>query len=92
MVVDMADSLQESLRSVYPAAEFTLKRYPDAGWMLDVRLGERFFVVDFSPTRGFGFDEIEVDEGLDSSFSRAASDFNDLVEKLVVLMRSEDAV
>ncbi|MET0386572.1 MAG: hypothetical protein ABW321_11465 [Polyangiales bacterium] len=89
MVADMADSLQHRLKTLYPAMEFALRRYPSAGWMLDIRLGERFFVVDFSPTRGFGFDEIEDEEGLDSSFTRAASGLDDLLEKLAVLVGSK---
>jgi hypothetical protein len=81
------DVLLKRLQAIFPAAELELERFPSGAWLLDMRLEERFFVASFSPSDGYGFDEVKDGDGLTSNFTHAASGLDELVEGLSKLVR-----
>ena len=57
-------SLAEELHRCPAAFTIELVTFPSGAAMLDVRYRERLFVMVYSPSSGFGVDEVRTHEGL----------------------------
>jgi lactoylglutathione lyase len=63
-------------------ADAKLTEFPSGGAMLDVRHNSKLFVMACSPTKGFGVDRVEEDDGFVSAYAHAFSTFSPAAEQL----------
>jgi hypothetical protein len=90
----MIDELTPFIRHVkqaLPGASTTITPFASGGLLLDVRVGERSFVMAYSPTNGFGVDEIMGGEGFESGYKYHSSDFTGAAELLLRLLTARQA-
>jgi hypothetical protein len=62
-MVEKIRGLAEQIRASASDAEVEFTAFPSGSAMIDVRRGGRLFVLAYSPTRGFGVDEVRDGEG-----------------------------
>lgn len=79
-------ALEQRLRDRFPMAMFEVIQLTSGAFMLDMRIGRRFFVVAFSPTHGFGVDEVHEGDAIDSSYRYSANGIDDVVRQLADLV------
>lgn len=83
-----SEQIRDAVLKKYPSATVDVESFPSGAEMVDVRWSDRLFVCAFSPTHGFGIDEVHENEGLDSSYRHAARDGEEALAKLFELMES----
>jgi hypothetical protein len=79
-------SLEQKLRGQFPTAVLDVTWFASSAFMVDVRLGSRLFVVAFSPTTGFGVDEVQESDDIDTSFRYSAANVDEVISKLTNLV------
>jgi hypothetical protein len=86
-VAEFGRTLSTAERSV------ELKRFPSGAAWLDVRFGDRLFILAYLPTHDmFGVDEVGPDDGLGTWFRHGFREFDEAREKLLELMRAPACV
>jgi hypothetical protein len=83
---ELAD-LQGHVASLSGNMQTELATFPSGAAMLDVRYRGRLFVLAYSPTDGFGVDEVEEEVvGLGTWFRHNYDDFAAAKDKLLTLL------
>lgn len=83
--------LATTLDATAGCARSELTLFPTGGVMLDVhRKDGRAFVLAFSPDRGFGVDELQVDDGMIASYQLVFDEFADAAQKLQELVSQSE--
>jgi hypothetical protein len=90
MIVELTPLIRH-IQQALPGASTTITRFASGGWILDVRVGERLFVMACSPTNGFGVDEIVDGEGFESGYKYHTKDFAGSADILLKLMTARQA-
>ena len=86
-MLEQISDLAQKIRLDFSEAIVTLECFSSGAAMLDVQLYDKLFVMAYSPTSGFGIDEVEEEEGFNigyrfntKKFSVAAAELNKLIE------------
>lgn len=90
-VVENIGQLAERLREAATDAVVEFTAFPSGSAMLDVRRQGRLFVMAFSPSQGFGVDEVRDGEGLHNAYQFVFSDFRPAADKLWELTAADSA-
>lgn len=86
-ITDDFTTLTEQTAKLSRDVETELATFPSGAMMLDVRYRGRLFVLAYSPTAGFGVDEVEEEVvGLGTSYRHGFDDFTLAKEKLLSLL------
>ena len=65
-----------------PGVQVNLHRFPSGAATLDVVRDERLYVLDYSPTRRFGVDEVKDGEGFLISYGFTSEDYEPAAKRL----------
>jgi hypothetical protein len=71
-----------------PGTKVNLSSFPSGAAMLHVTRAERLFVLDYSPTRRFGVDEVHNDEGFLISYRFTSDNFEPAAAELWAVVRA----
>jgi hypothetical protein len=71
-----------------PGTRTELSTFPSGSAMLDVWRSGRLFVMEYSPTRRFGVDEVRDGEGFLIGYRDAYQDFEPAAERLKQLVEA----
>lgn len=78
----MAD-LAKGISSAHSDVSTELTEFTSGGAMLDVRNGKgRLFVMAYTPTHGYGVDEVREDEGFLPGYQYSFTEFDDAADQL----------
>ena len=90
MIASLAEQFRQlvsTLDASSDCARSELTLFPSGGEMIDVhRKDGRVFVLAFSPDRGFGVDELHVDDGFVDSYQFTFTEFSSAALKLQELV------
>jgi hypothetical protein len=75
--------LADEIQGWNPAFKTDLVTFPSGAAMLDVRYRYRLFVMVYSPSSGFGVDEVRPGEGLGTGYRHRFRDFPPAKSKLL---------
>jgi hypothetical protein len=90
-MIDELTPFVRRIQQAQPSASTAITRFGSGGWMLDVRIGERIFVMACSPTNGFGVDEIVEGAGFESGYRFHSTEFASSADFLLSLMAARQA-
>ena len=76
------------LRAAGTATEVTT--FPSGAVMLDVRRGDHLYVLAYSPSTGFGVDEVLDGDGIGTSYRFGFPDFESAKAKVLSLLTEAD--
>ena len=80
---DLMESLAKDLETEVAGASVELTQFPSGGAMLDVRRSDgRLFVMAYTPTHGFGVDEVQAHDGFVTGYQFVYPDFLPAARKL----------
>ncbi len=79
--------LRDEIERTYPGAEAHIEGFASGAATLDVRWRTRVFVLAYSPSRGFGVDELQEGEGFETGYRFASPDFEGAAAELHRLLR-----
>lgn len=69
-----------------------LTAFPSCAASLHVVRNQRLFVMDYSPTRQFGVDEVGEDDGFLASFRFTSSDFESAAKEMRALVGTGSSI
>ena len=81
--------LRDGLRTDALGIEAELTTFPTGGAMLDVRRAGRAFVMAYTPTHGFGVDELHEGDGFVTGYRFVFADFEPAARQLRALAIAE---
>jgi hypothetical protein len=81
------ESLVARIKASFPGVVTEVEHFPSGAAMLDVRWLGRLFVLAYSPSGGFGVDEVKDDEGMEMGYRFRSADYAEAVEELFRLLR-----
>jgi hypothetical protein len=90
MITEQMEKIKEGILAKYPSAIITVEVFPSGAAILDARLGTRLFACSFTPSQGFGIDEVKDEGGLTSTYSHAATDEEGAIKVLLHLIEDQD--
>jgi hypothetical protein len=85
-IIQRLSSLADEIRNSVSGADVELTEFPSGSAMLDVRISGRLYVLEYSPTRGFGVDEVQDGEGFTLGYRFASGDVQAAAEELSNLL------
>jgi hypothetical protein len=85
-IIERLSALADEIRSSVRGADVEFTVYPSGSAMLDVRLSGRLYVLEYSPTRGFGVDEVQDGEGFTLGYRFASGDVEAAADELSNLL------
>lgn len=85
-IVQRLSSLADEIRRSVSGADVEFTAFPSGGAMLDVRFTGRLYVLEYSPTRGFGVDEVQDGEGFTLGYRFTSGDVESAAEELSNLL------
>jgi hypothetical protein len=80
------NSLVDALCQRYPFASVAVDRLPSGAFMLDVRLGKRFFVLSYAPQHGFGVGEVVEGDAFDTGAQTRSTSIEQATRDLMSLL------
>ena len=83
---DEIKSLANNLQANFPKTIIKLEIFPSGAVMIDIKLCERLFVLDYSPSYGICVDEVKDDEGFNMGYRFCSQDFDLARKKLYELL------
>lgn len=81
-------ALAARIESELPGADVDVAIFPSGGAMIDVRRDGRLYVLSYSPSRGYGVDEVRDGEGFQLAYRYAYDAFEPAADKLAELASS----
>jgi hypothetical protein len=87
-VAEQVTDLARQIRLDVPGATTNVQVFGSGAVSLEVRIRDRLFVMDFSPSQGFGVDEVggTAEEGFNSGYRHGTKKFDEAVEMLRSLL------
>lgn len=85
-ILEDLKSFTQDLKQLNGKIKTDLTVFDSGAIMLDVFCQNRTFILVYSPTTGFGVDEVKEDDGFDLSYKFYAKDINTAKEKLKELI------
>jgi hypothetical protein len=87
-VLDLIGDLAERIKKDFPDAQTELETFASGSAMLDVQRDERLFVFAYSPSSGFGVDQVSESEGFNTGYRFTSNDFQSAARELYRLLRT----
>ncbi len=79
MVRTQLEGFVEEVRLKRPSAVVELVSYDGGGVIVDVHVNGRLFVLAYSPSGGFGVDEVSNNEGLGAGYKHVVADIDSAI-------------
>ncbi|MBD2297655.1 hypothetical protein H6G80_06980 [Nostoc sp. FACHB-87] len=89
-ILDKISVLAKQIKLSFPGAITTLEIFSSCSAMLDIRLNNKLFVLDYSPTNGFGIDEVREEDAFNTGYRFNTKDFYIATEELNKLIKSTE--
>ncbi|WP_392531104.1 hypothetical protein [Nostoc sp. C117] len=89
-MLDNISALAKQIELSFPGAITTLEIFSSCSVMLDIRLHNKLFVMDYSSRNGFGIDEVGEEDGFDTGYRFNTRDFYVATEELNKLIKSTE--
>jgi hypothetical protein len=89
-ILDKISALAKQIELSFPGAITTLEIFSSSSAMLDIRLHNKLFVMAYSPTNGFGIDEVGEEDGFDTGYRFNTKDFYVATEEVNKLIKSTE--
>ncbi len=86
-ILARAEALAAQLTASIPGARVEIEEFPSGAVALSVRAGGRAWVMDYSPQRGFGVDELGPEEGFQAGYRYSSDNFDEAAEILLRLLQ-----
>ncbi|MEH1937638.1 MAG: hypothetical protein V7L14_28800 [Nostoc sp.] len=74
-ILEKISALAKQIELSFPGAITTVEIFPSGSAMLDIHLHNKLFVMAYSPTHGFGIDEVGDEDGFDTGYRFNTKDF-----------------
>ncbi|MEH2409554.1 hypothetical protein [Nostoc sp.] len=87
-ILENISALAKQIELSFPGAIITLESFPSCSAMLDIHLHNKLFVMVYSPTHGFGIDEVREEDGFGTGYRFNTKDFYVPTEELNKLIKS----
>jgi hypothetical protein len=84
--IDRLTGLAGEIRTSVTGADVDFTVFPSGSAMLYVRLAGRLYVLEYSPTRGFGVDEVRDGEGFTLAYRFTSQDVEAAADELNSLL------
>lgn len=82
------ENLVEAIKARFPSSDVETEHFDSGAFMMDIRIGSKLFVCSYSPSNGFGVDQVTSETGFDSSFRHHADTIEEAETKLIELIDS----
>jgi hypothetical protein len=89
-ILEKISALAKQIELSFPGAITTLEIFPSCCVMLDIHLNNKLFVMAYSPTHGFGIDEVGEEDGFGIGYRFNTRDFYVAIEELNKLIKSTE--
>lgn len=83
-------NLADQIRATFPGATTDVEDFPSGAAVLDVRWRGRALVLVFTPSGGFGVDELGSEEGFETGYAFSSEDFTSASEEMLRRLRVYD--
>jgi hypothetical protein len=82
--------LANRIEKEFPGSTVSATFFPSQAVSLEIRFKNRFFIIDYSSSLGYGVDELKgsMDEAFDSGYTYCFTDFDETVNSLYKLLNN----